>query len=166
MNNEELLDEMDFIMDKEELMDEMEFIIDNLELLGEMEFIMNNGELEVMDGMDETPCFPETITYFLLHSIPEETETSFATRIKKDLKNEQRLTIFHSLYIEGEQQKKTSTRLGAKGNTTIFRKECEGKNLPVDVSFQKPTRVSVTSTMTHKHKSTFRSFEYLQINCS
>ncbi|MCL7051049.1 hypothetical protein MKW94_026928 [Papaver nudicaule] len=120
---------------------------------------MDNEELEVldhMDEMDETSCFSETTT-----DSPEETETSalkasFATRDKKDLTNEQRMTIFHFLLKEsnGGKVKRGLVPKAAQqfsvSQATIKRiwkqgKECEEKNLPVNVSSRKPTRVGLTT---------------------
>ncbi|KAI3865056.1 hypothetical protein MKX03_017686 [Papaver bracteatum] len=137
MNNEELED-MEFSMNNEEL-EEMEFSLNNEEL-AEMEFSMNNEE---MDEMDSNPCFPETITNSILQTTLEETtihagESSVPTRNKKELTNEQRLTIFHFLLKE--------TQLFSISESIVKRiwkrgKDCKVKNLPFDVSSQKPTRV-------------------------
>ncbi|KAI3831806.1 hypothetical protein MKX03_034267 [Papaver bracteatum] len=122
-NNKEL-EEKEYMMNNEE-MEEMEFSINNEEL-EEMEFSMNN------EKMDSNPCFPETITNSLLQTTLKETthagESSVPTRNKKELTNEQRLTIFHFLLKENN-----------KGRLQ------KDSNLPFDVSSQKPTRVGPKS---------------------
>ncbi|KAI3973393.1 hypothetical protein MKW92_006573 [Papaver armeniacum] len=107
--------------------------------------------------MDSTPCSPETISDSLLPMTPEETttraeDTSFSTRNKKNLTNEQRLAIYHFLLKEsnkGRLQKGSvpmAAELFSVSEMTIKRiwkrgKESRGQNLPVDVSSRKPTRV-------------------------
>ncbi|XP_026394445.1 uncharacterized protein LOC113289409 [Papaver somniferum] len=115
-----------------------------IEELEETEFVMGS-----------TPCSPETISE--LPMTPEETttraeDTSFSTRNKKNLTNEQRLAIYHFLLKESNKGKlqRGSIPMAAQqfsvSETTVKRiwklgKESQGQNLPVDVSSRKPTRV-------------------------
>lgn len=117
-----------------------------IEELEETEFVMGS-----------TPCSPETISDSLLAMTPEETttraeDTSFSTRNKKNLTNEQRLAIYHFLLKESNKGKlqRGSIPMAAQqfsvSETTVKRiwklgKESQGQNLPVDVSSRKPTRV-------------------------
>ncbi|KAI3973392.1 hypothetical protein MKW92_006572 [Papaver armeniacum] len=108
--------------------------------------------------MDSTPCSPETISDSLLPMTPEETttraeDTSFSTRNKKDLTNEQRLAIYNFLLLKESNKGKLqrgsvpmAAQLFSVSETTVKRiwklgKESQGQNLPVDVSSRKPTRV-------------------------
>ncbi|KAI3843545.1 hypothetical protein MKX03_012565 [Papaver bracteatum] len=105
---------------------------------------MNN---EDMDEMDSNPYFPETITNYLLQTTLEETtthagESSVPTRNKKELTNEQQSN-------KGRLQKCSvlmAAQLFSISESTVKRiwkrgKDCKAKNLPFDVSSQKPTRV-------------------------
>ncbi|KAI3837126.1 hypothetical protein MKX03_004955 [Papaver bracteatum] len=117
----------------------MELSLNNEEM-EEMEFSMNNEE---MDEMDSNPCFPETITNSLLQTTLEETtiyagESSVPTRNKKELTNEQHLTVFHFLLKESN---KGRLQKGSVPMAAQLFSISESTNLPFDVSSQKPTRV-------------------------
>ncbi|KAI3879732.1 hypothetical protein MKX03_017430 [Papaver bracteatum] len=120
----------------------------NNEDMEEMEFRMNNEEMEEMDS---NPYFPETITETL-----EETthagESGVPTRNKKNLTNEQRLSIFHFLLKDSNKGRvqKGSVPLAAQlfsvSESTVKciwkrGKYCKAKDLPFDVSSRKPTGV-------------------------
>ncbi|KAI3873835.1 hypothetical protein MKW92_052199 [Papaver armeniacum] len=125
----------------------------NNEEMEEMEFNMNNEEMEEMDS---NSCFPETVTDSLLQTTLEETttlagESSTVTRNKKELTNEQRLTIYHFLLKDsnkGRLQKgpvPRAAQLFSVSAATVKRiwkrgKKFEANNLPVDMSSQKPNR--------------------------
>ncbi|KAI3835876.1 hypothetical protein MKW92_053304 [Papaver armeniacum] len=107
--------------------------------------------------MDANSCFPETVTDSFLQTTLEETTTlagelTTVTRNKKELTNEQQLTIYHFLLKDsnkGRLQKGSVPRaaqLLTVSAATVKRiwkrgKEFEANNLPVDMSSQKPNRV-------------------------
>ncbi|KAI3885641.1 hypothetical protein MKX03_014836 [Papaver bracteatum] len=110
----EELEEIEYMINNEEL-EEMEFSMNNEEL-EEMEFSINNEEMEEIEFKSSVP-----------------------TRNKKELTNEQRLTIFHFLLKESNKGRlqKGSVLMEAQ----LF-SISESTNLPFDVSSQKPTGVS------------------------
>ncbi|XP_026451769.1 uncharacterized protein LOC113352116 [Papaver somniferum] len=152
ITNNEDLKEMEFSMNNEEVED-MDFNMNN-EGMEEMEFSMNNEEMEEMDS---NSCFPGTVADSVLQTNLEQTttlatESSISTRNKKELTDEQRLSIFHFLLKDrnkGRLRKGSVPReaqLFSVSESTVKRtwrrgKEYEAKNIPVDMSSRKPTRV-------------------------
>ncbi|KAI3878272.1 hypothetical protein MKW92_038108 [Papaver armeniacum] len=145
MNNEEM-EEMEFSMNNEEL-EEMEFNINNEEM-EEMDFRMNNKEMEKTDS---NHCFPETITE-TLEETTHARESGVPTKNKKNLTNEQRLSIFHFLLKEsnkGRVQKVSvpmAVELFSVSESTVKYiwkrgKDYKANNLPFDLSSRKPARV-------------------------